>query len=192
MIQLILFLFVGALLFSSIFFLSRRNPRTEGSSKVLVEARQALNSLQSGLLPPELVGRIFAREDFEYVANHTPKHVQEMFRKERKRIALAWVDQVRSEVVSLRRFHLGAARFYAKLNFKTEMALAFDFAALLLTCRALQAFLYVRGPYAAPRMVEATAAATARLCDVSEKALAFLTPSPLSTFADRSAGTAQS
>jgi hypothetical protein len=185
-------LFVGALLFSSIFFLSRRNPRTEGSSKVLVEARQALNSLQSGLLPPELVGRIFAREDFEYVANHTPKHVQEMFRKGRKRIALAWVDQVRSEVVSLRRFHLGAARFYAKLNFKTEMALAFDFAALLLTCRALRAFLYMRGPYAAPRMVQTTAAAAARLCDVSEKALAFLTPSPLSTFADRSAGTAQS
>ncbi len=192
MIQLILFLFVGALLFSSIFFLSRRNPRTEGSSKVLVEARQALNSLQSGLLPPELVGRIFAREDFEYVANHTPKHVQEMFRKERKRIALAWVDQVRSEVVSLRRFHLGAARFYAKLKFKTEMTLAFDFAALLLTCRALRAFLYMRGPYAAPRMVQTTAAAAARLCDVSEKALAFLTPSPLSTFADRSAGTAQS
>ena len=192
MIQLILFLFVGALLFSSIFFLSRRNPRTEGSSKVLVEARQALNSLQSGLLPPELVGRIFAREDFEYVANHTPKHVQEMFRKERKRIALAWVDQVRSEVVSLRCFHLGAARFYAKLKFKTEMTLAFDFAALLLTCRALRAFLYMRGPYAAPRMVQTTAAAAARLCDVSEKALAFLTPSPLSTFADRSAGTAQS
>jgi hypothetical protein len=187
MIQLIVFLFVGALLFSSIFFVSRRNPQTEGTSKVLVEARQALSSLQVGLLPPELVGRIFAREDFEYVLSHTPKHVQEMFCRERKKIALAWVDQVRSQIGTLKRFHLGAARYYAKLNFRAEMALAFDFAALLLACRALQVFLYVRGPYAAPRMVRTTVAAAAKLCGVSERALAFLTPGPLGAFADRSA-----
>jgi hypothetical protein len=187
MIQLILFLFVGALLFSSIFFVSRRNPQTEGTSKVLVEARQALSALQVGLLPPELVGRIFAREDFEYVLSQTPKHVQELFCRERKKIALAWVDQVRSQIGTLKRFHLGAARYYAKLNFRTEMELAFDFAALLLACRALQVFLYVRGPYAAPRMVQATAAAAARLCGVSERALAFLTPGRLGAFADQSA-----
>ncbi len=191
MIQLILFLFVGALLFSSIFFLARRNPRTEGSSKVLVEARQALSSLQVGLLPADLVGRIFAKEDFDYVRSNSPEHVQEMFDRERKRIALAWVDEVRSQTLRLKRFHLGAARFYAKLSFRTEMALAFEFTSLLIACRALQAFVYVRGPYAAPRMVEATAAAASRLCDVSEKALSFLTPGPTGAFVDRSADAAQ-
>jgi hypothetical protein len=184
MIQLILFLFVGALLFSSIFFLSRRNPRTEGSSRVLIEARQALNSLQGGLLPADLVKRIFAEEDLIYVSTHTSKHIQEMFRRERKKIALAWVDQVRGEILSLKHFHLGSARFYAKLSFKTEMALAFDFAALLITCRALQAFIYMRGPFAAPQMAHSTAAAAGRMCEVSEKALAFLTPSPLATLVD--------
>jgi hypothetical protein len=191
MIQLILFLLVGALLFSSIFFLARRSPRTEGSSKALVEARQALDSLQVGLLPAELVGRIFAKEDFEYVRHHSPRHVQEMFCRERKKIALAWVDQVRNQMGSLKRFHLGAARFYAKLSFKTEMALALEFLALLVACRALQAFVYVRGPYAAQRMVGATAAAAARLCRVSEKALSFLTPVSVGAFSDQSADAAR-
>jgi hypothetical protein len=189
-IQLILFLLVGVVLFSSIFFLARRNPGTEGSSKVLVEARQALSSLQVGLLPPELVGRIFAKQDLDYVRSNAPRHVQEMFHAERKKVALAWVDQVRSQIESLKRFHLGAARFYAKLSFKTEIALAFEFAALLMACRALRVLLYLRGAYAAPRMVEATAAAAGRLCDISERALAFLTPPP-GAFADRSADAAQ-
>jgi hypothetical protein len=178
-------------LVGSLFLVVRRSPRAEGGSSALVAARQALDVLQTGLLPSGLVGRIFAKEDFEYVVSHSPQHVQELFCKERKKIALAWVDQVQSQIVSLKRFHLGAARFYAKLNFKTEMALAVDFAALLLACRALRIFLYVRGAYGAPRMVQTTAAAAARLCNISEQTLAFLTPNAMGTFADQSADTAR-
>lgn len=190
MIQLILFLLVGVLLLVSLFFLTRRGARGEGGAQALVEARQALNNLQLGLLPPELVGRMFAKDDLEYVISATPERVREMFVRERKRVALSWVDQVRRQIVNLRRFHLGAARFYSRLSIRSEMALALDFAALLLACRALQALLYLRGPYAAPRMIGMTMAVAARVCQVSEKSLAFLNPAYPNRLGDRSTGPA--
>jgi hypothetical protein len=187
-IQLILFLLVGALLFVSLLFLARRAPRAEGGGQALAEARQALNSLQLGLLPPELVGRIFAKDDLEYVVSETPERIRALFLGERKKIVLSWVGQVRRQIVSLRRFHLGAARFYSRLSFRTEMMLALDFAGLLMACRALQVLVYLRGPHAAPRMIGITAATAARVCEISEKSLAFLNAAYPNQFGDRSAG----
>jgi hypothetical protein len=172
--QLILFLSIGALLFLSLIFLVWRSPRAEDGSSALVEARQALMALQTGLLPTELIGRIFAREDLAYVRSQAPQPVCAMFLSERKSVALAWTAQVRKQVLNLMRFHLGSARFYARLSFRTELALAVQFGGLLLACRALQVVLYVGGPYAAPRIVGATAATAVQVCRISERSLAFL------------------
>jgi hypothetical protein len=174
--QLIPFLAVGAILLVSLYTFARRGNRAEGGSGAMVEARQALNALQSGLLPSELVGRIFSREDLEYVESETSEEIREQFLEERKRIALSWVSRVRKQVLSLKRFHLGSARFYAQLSLRTELALAVDFATLLLACRALQIYLYIGGPYAAQGFVGSTAATATRVCQVSAESLAFLTP----------------
>jgi len=188
MIQLIPFLLIGVLLFASLFFLARRNPRVEGGSDALVEARLALDSLQGGLLPAHLIERVFAKEDFDYVRVHAP-NVEGLFWSERQRIALSWVAQVHRQTRSLMRFHRGAARFYARLHFRTEMALAVDFWTLLFACRALQILLYVGGPYAAPRIVATAAAAAGRVCQISEESLAFLNSTRLGALSSTS-GTA--
>ncbi len=188
MIELILFLLVGALLLFSLLFFTPRKPQGQKGPEPLAEVRQALNVLQLGLLSPEIVGRIFAKEDFDYVMSETTGDVQKLFLEERQRLALSWVGQIRRQTLSLRRFHLGSARFHARLRFLTEMKLAGDFAALLLACRALQAAVYLRGPYATPRLVGATTAAAARVCGVSEKSLDFLRPARLSSFGDDSVG----
>jgi hypothetical protein len=190
LIQLILFLSVGALLLVSLLLFARRGSGAEGAGEVLVEAQQALKTLQRGLLPAPIVLRIFATEDWAYLKRTAPASVQELFGRERRRIALAWVRHVRMQVLSLQRFHRSTARFYSQLNMRTEMELAFNFMTLMLTCRALQAILYLRGSYAAPRLVEATAAAAARICAISEKALAFMTPQRLGTFDKQSIGPA--
>lgn len=190
MIQLIFFLSIGVLLFASLFFLARRNPRPEGSSGALIEARQALTALQSGLLPVELVRRIFAQEDLEYIRSEAPKPVRELFMEERKKIALFWVDQVRTQIRSLRRFHRGAARSYARLNPRLEMELALWFAGLMCACSALHVLVYVRGPYAAPRMVGAMANAASRACRISEQSLAFLNAAQLGVLTGRPTGPA--
>jgi hypothetical protein len=189
-IQLIFFLSIGALLFASLFFLARRNPRPEGSSGALIEARQALTALQSGLLPVEMVRRIFAQEDLEYIRSEAPKPVRELFMEERKKIALFWVDQVRTQIRSLRRFHRGAARSYARLNPRLEMELALWFAGLMGACSLLHLLVYVRGPYAAPRMVGAMANAASRTCKISEQSLAFLNAAQVGVLSGRSAGPA--
>lgn len=188
MIQLILFLSIGALLFLSLIFLVWRSPRAEDSSAALVEARQALVALQTGLLPMELIGRIFAREDLEYVRSQATGQVCKVFLSERKSVALAWAAQVRKQVLNLMRFHLGSARFYARLSFRTELALAVQFAGLLLACRALQMVLYVGGPYAAPRIVGATAATAVQVCRISERSLAFLNSTGLGALPGRPSG----
>jgi hypothetical protein len=188
MIMLIFFLLVGALLLFSVLFLAWRNPQGRRSAEPLREVQHALNALQLGLLSPDIVGRIFAKKDFDYVMSETTGEVQKLFLEERQRLALSWVGEVRRQILSLRRFHLGSARFHARLRFLTEMRLAWDFAALLFACRALQAAVYLRGPYAAPRLVGATTAAAARVCGVSEKSLEFLWPARLSSFGNDSAG----
>jgi hypothetical protein len=68
--------------------------------------------------------------------------------------------------------------------------LALDFATLLFACRALQVLLYFRGPYVAPRMIGMTTVTAARVCEISQKSLAFLNPAHASQFGDHSAGPA--
>jgi len=174
-IQLILFLSLGAALLLSLGFFMRPR-RAEGGSTALVHARQALSTLQGGLLPADMVARVFDRADLDYVESQGSPELQRLFLDERKRVALLWVSRVREQLVSLREFHAGSARFYAQLNPLTELSLLFDFSRLLLACRMLQVFVFLRGPYAAPRIVGATAATAAKVCNVSQESLAFLTP----------------
>jgi len=188
-ITLIFFLFIGGLLLLALLFMARRSSKAEGDAQVLLQARQALDALQSGLLPRELVHRIFAREDSDYVATQRSKAVEELFIGERRKIGLAWVNQVYAQVSALKRFHRSAARFYTKLSPRTELEIACHFAALTVACRALQALLYVGGPFVAPRVVAVTATAASRICTISEQSLAFLNPVQLSPAAGHSAST---
>jgi hypothetical protein len=187
-IALILFLLIALMLLVLLLAMSRRPKTAEGGAQALLDARHALHALQLGLLPVDLVGRVFARQDLEYAASAGPAQIQQLFLEERRRIALAWVSQVRSQILSLKEFHFGRSRFFARLSLATEVSLAIRFAALLCECRVLQIALYLRGPYAAPRLVANTMLAAARLCSVSEKSLGFLTTGHSKSFPDDSVG----
>jgi hypothetical protein len=188
-IQLILFVALGVGLLVLLYFFARRTEsRAEGGAQALVEARQALSSLQTGLLPAGLIKRVFAENDLYFVASTAGAKVQELFLRERKRLALSWVAQVRRQVLSLKHFHSGQSRLYASLSVRTEVALALSFASLLILCRVLQAIFYVRGPYAAPRMVGIAITAAGKVCTVSEQSLAFLTRTPAAMLGHDSPG----
>jgi hypothetical protein len=184
-IQLVFFLTVGGVLFVFLLLLARRG-RAEGGAETLVSARQALFTLQTELLPAGLVGRIFAKDDLDFVDSEGSRQIRALFLKERQRIALLWVGRVRDQIRLLRSLHLGSARFYARLDLKTELALAADFGLLLVSCRALQLAFVVGGPYATPSMVGTVADAAARVCDISKQSLAFLTTPDLSALGDLS------
>ena len=176
MIPLIFFLAIAAGFLVLLFALSRRNPSAEGSAQALLEARNALQKLTLGLLPPDFVDHVFAKQDLEYVTTNTSKEIRQLFLDERKKIALAWATEIRRQIILLQHFHLGHSRHFARLSFSTEIGLALDFSVLRLECRALYLLLSLRGPYGASYVVGQTAAAAARLCAISRKYLAFLTP----------------
>jgi hypothetical protein len=144
-----------------------------------VEARDSLQTLQHGLLPADLLTRIFDRQDLNYVTEKMSPEICKLFLAERKRISLRWVRRVRLEVLNLMHFHLAHSRFHTKISLLTEMRLALDFSGLLLACRVLETLFYLRGPYAAPPLVNATVSVAARLCTASEKSLEFLNVSNL-------------
>lgn len=175
MIQLVLSILLSVGLFALLYLLWLRDPsRAEGGAEALFRAQSSLNALKSGLLPGALIGRLFAQEDFHFIASSSSATVQSLFIKERKKLALRWISEVRSQILSLRRFHLGQSRFYASLSFKTEMTLALAFSLLLVECRVLQVLVYLRGPYAFPRFVGRTISAASRVCSISERSIAFL------------------
>jgi hypothetical protein len=189
MIALLLYLLVGVGLLVFLWLLARRKGApVEGCGRQFVEARQALRTLQEGLLPDNLIERIFDRDDFRYVMASSPADIGELFLRERKRISLMWVRRVRCEIRNLMRFHLDYSRLHAKLSLLTEIRLGLDFAVLLLACRALRILLYVRGPYGARAVVGVMTAAAGRVCAASEESLAFLNPPALESFRRDSAG----
>jgi hypothetical protein len=172
-IQLIFFFAIGLGLFVALYFLIRPAASSQGSADELRSARQALNALQTGLLSGEVVQRIFAREDFEYVSGG-PIGIRNLFLAERRRLALFWVAQMREQILNLRKFHLGSARFHAGLKMRTEIRLAAEFLFLLSTCRMLWLALYFGGVYAAPAMAERATAMAERVCAISGRSLSFL------------------
>jgi hypothetical protein len=189
MIGLLFYLALVAGLMAFLWALARRKGApVEGCGRQFVEARQALRTLQFGLLPENLIARIFDAEDFRYVTAASPKEIGELFLQERTRISLMWVRRVRSEIRNLMHFHLAYSRLHAKLSLLTEIQLALDFALLLLACRALRILLYLRGPYGARTMVRVLTSAAGRVCAASEKSLAFLNPPALESFRRDSAG----
>jgi len=189
MTSLIIFLVLGAsLLLLLVFALSRRRSPAAGSSEAFLDARQALSALQNDLLAADLVRRLFAKDDLDYILQFTPESVQKLFIQERRKVTLVWVRQVRKGVMSLRAFHRGQARHYARLRLETEFKLAVSFAVLLLACRALEIALYFKGPYAAPQIVGRTVGVAGRLCAISEKSLGFLTPGSLGDLTRGAAG----
>jgi hypothetical protein len=177
MMGLALFLVLGAA-FLVLLSLFARGSETGSNStaEAVIEAREALHSLQTSLLAPELVDHIFAKTDLQFVRAACSPRVQEKFLSERRTIALTWVAHLRQQLLSLKQFHTAHARRFAELNPRRELVLAVDFAASLLACRILQLTLYLRGPYAASGMVRRAAGIAGKVCEVSERSLAFLNP----------------
>jgi hypothetical protein len=186
-IQLLLILGLATVLFAFLLVLAWKG-RAEGGGEVLVEARQALVTLETELLSHRLVDRIFAKDDLEFVVSEQSPAMIRLFMKERKRIALLWVERVGDQIRFLRQLHLGSARYYARLDFKTEVLLAWDFTILLVTCQALHVVFFVGGAYVAPGMVGNVAAVAGRVCDVSRQSLAFLTKPGFDHLGGASAG----
>ena len=175
MITLLFYLGAAVCLFALMYALARpHGAPVEGIAHQFVEARSSLQTLQQGLLPADLLNRIFDRRDLDFIDGQAAPEIRRLFLSQRQAISLMWIRRVRSEILNLLHFHRSHSRFHTNISILTEMRLALDFAGLLFVCRVLETIFSLRGPYAAPRLVQSVASAASRLCTASEKSLAFL------------------
>ena len=183
MIALLFYIGAAVCLFVLMYALARplRAP-VEGIANQFVAARGSLQTLQQGLLPTNLLNRIFDRRDLDYIDGQAAPDIRRLFLSQRQAISLMWIRRVRSEILNLLHFHRSHSRFHTNISILTEIRLALDFAGLLFVCRILETIFSWRGPYAAPRLVQSVATAASRLCTASEKSLAFLKVPGVSAF----------
>ena len=108
----------------------------------------SLGSLQFGDRKKDILDRVFGREDWDFVLSHAPKDVRRLFLIERKRIALSWLSEIRSQSKAAMRFHVARARMSEHLSPMQELVLAVNYLVIRVKCAFIVAVVLLRGPVA--------------------------------------------
>ncbi len=132
---------------------AQRSARAPLSRRESFRAEEALGTFQLGLPTRVLAERIFAQEDWDYVARQAPPEVRRAFLRERKTLALAWLRQTRQQVGRLMRFHLRAVHRNARLAPGVELRLTAHYLVFLMVYQVLSSLIWLRGPFAVQGMV---------------------------------------
>jgi len=147
MIELISALMVGLLLLVVLVVFALRQGSTardiHASSEFPGDPR---HSGEFEVCPPELVARIFSREDWALILQTHSPSLERLFLQERKRIALLWVRQTSSDIRQVMQNHTEAAKQAADIHFRTELSLFLMYIELLLMCGTLLLLITAVGP----------------------------------------------
>jgi hypothetical protein len=139
-------LLIGIVLLLSLLLWAMRNTAADRE----LSARSDVELLEDGAelapCPPEFVARIFESSDWQFVSNTKSPQLQRLFRRERKLVALLWVQQTSSGIARIMREHKEASRESRDLNFATETKLVFLYAELKLICGLLSLAIRSAGP----------------------------------------------
>jgi hypothetical protein len=144
------FLFFLGIGFGSLGLLFLWAKRTVGSRvdpTKLSEVHEVLTIVELELPSRALGERIFALEDWDFTSANTSNGIQRMFLKERKLLAVSWLQQTRSAVGRMMKFHRKAVRGDIRLSPSLELRLALDYVLFLLTYEILCGLIWLRGPY---------------------------------------------
>jgi hypothetical protein len=96
--------------------------------------------------PPEFVTRIFSPVDWEFVTGTNSRQLQKLFRRERKLVALVWVQQTSTAIRNIMREHTEVTRRSHDLHSATEIKLLAMYAELMLICGMLLLAIRAAGP----------------------------------------------
>ena len=153
MSELIIFLVVGLALVVVLLICVRRGVETAASRREFPEARKALLALQLELPPRDLMDRIFASQDWDFVLSLSLPRIQRIFLRERKTVALSWLRHTRMKARRLMDFHLKAVRRNIAVSRAVEFELAINYILFLVICRILLGLIWLHGPFGTRRLV---------------------------------------
>lgn len=147
------FLLVALVILSVCLILAIRSRRRDSDVEDYSTEHGTSSYLGRDYLTSELSARIFYREDSDFIATETSRHVTRHFRRERIRLALDWLHAVRSHVNRLMGVHLRASRENSGLKPADEMRVWIEFVLFQLTSGILYLVIWTCGPPRAADLV---------------------------------------
>jgi hypothetical protein len=96
--------------------------------------------------PEVFVSRVFSRGDWEFVHSLRSEGISKLFDRERKKVALLWVQQTSVMIRKAMREHASAARQSENLQFSTEISILAQFLTLIVVCGILSVAIQTVGP----------------------------------------------
>ena len=137
---------VGAVLFVAFFRRSTQDAREEARAACMVGSEYS-DSWEDGSAASYLVlQRIFSQDDENFVVGESDPGTTGVFRRERKSLALRWIERRKLEASAAMRNHRQAARGAADLRPSEEMMLLLRHAKLSLMCELLAVTVWLAGP----------------------------------------------
>ena len=180
MIELVIFIGVALLLVFLLLLWAQRATGMPLHRSEPCVGEDALAALRLDLPPCVLAERIFSWQDWEFISRQpSPAHLSQLFRRERRRMALLWLRHTQDKVTELMRLHRRAARWSVTVKPAQEIKLAFHYLFFLLLCEILRCLIWLRGPLGAQTMVGYAAGTAEQVCFRVGRLLASLEPARL-------------
>lgn len=168
-----IFLYIGAggAVVTILLFWALRSKKPVALSKVNPET-QLLDALE--IRPQMMAYQIFDEADWKYVCESAPVEERAMFLKDRTRIALLWLDEMRGQAAQVMWLHRLASRQAKNLSATLEIEIAANYGALLLCCMLMRVAIRAHGPFGARIMMDRLLGCSRRLWQESEDLLTSL------------------
>lgn len=161
--QILVFVIVGLLLLATLGYWLQRS-RSREVRKESLESQDILTCLQFPARTKPFVERIFSEQDWAFVSRDTNRAVQRLFQTQRRRLAILWLRQTRSQVAQLMTSYRAIVRQNSHVSAVVEMRVALDYMLFLLTYYALLVLVWLREPTQARKVSGYVLGAATHLC----------------------------
>ena len=120
------------------------------------------------ICPEEFVSRVFSRDDCDFVRKLGASDIEQLFQKERKKLALLWVRQTSIMIRKLMAAHARAARQSKNLEFTAEMNILSQFVVSIAACAVLSLGIQIAGPPTVASLAQFAQRLSQRMAKVHE------------------------
>jgi len=134
----------GIVFFLAFFLRSKREAREE--NQVTGTNNDGLEDLWREHAPSSALLGIFSSEDQQFILAEASEQLTALFRRERRRLALRWIERQKSDSAAVMRRHREETRSAADLRPSSELALFFRYGKLRFMFEVLAVSVWLLGP----------------------------------------------
>jgi hypothetical protein len=137
---------VAALILFGVFFVWFRRDLTAMKLPTPMDSLPAETESDQDPCPLEFVSKIFSSDDSSFVSRLDSAYLQKLFQRERRAVALCWVQQTAATARGIVRGHLEASRRQKDLVVLTEMGILLRYLQIQSLCFVMSLSIRLAGP----------------------------------------------